>query len=57
MRSLVDQTWHYIKGADGESLYRYRDDPEETRDLARDSVNAPVLAGLRAQLRRIPFGY
>ncbi|HEY2805814.1 MAG TPA: sulfatase [Gemmatimonadales bacterium] len=57
MRSLVDQTWHYIRGPLRESLYRYREDPREERDLAADTANAAVLDSMRARLRRIPFGY
>ncbi len=57
MRSLYDDTWHYIRGGFGESLYRYRDDPNEEHDLAADPANADVLAQMRATLSGIPFGY
>ena len=57
MRALVDQTWHYISGPEGEELYRYRDDPREQLDLSRDPRNAEVLARMRMLLRHIPFRY
>lgn len=57
LRSLVDQTWHYILGPHGEQLYRYREDPEEARDLSAQPANAAALDSMRLRLRHIPFGY
>ena len=51
MRSLIDSTSHYIRNGDGvEELYRYRDDPEELRDVAR--ADSARVAALRAAARQ-----
>ena len=57
IRSLVDQDFHYIHGARTSELYRYREDLEEEHNVADDPRYAADLARLRAELRRLPFGY
>lgn len=57
VRSLMDDTWHFIDAPDSDALYLYRADPGELKNLVHDSATAAVVARLRSQLRRIPFGY
>jgi arylsulfatase A-like enzyme len=58
MRSLVDDSLHYIRRGDGaEELYRYATDPVERINLAGDSAYAKALAAFRAELDALPLGY
>ncbi|MBL8958876.1 MAG: sulfatase [Gemmatimonadetes bacterium] len=53
MRSLVTDSLHYIRNGDGvEELYRWREDPGEATDRARDSVAAGWIARVRDLVAR-----
>ena len=51
MRSLIDDTAHYIRNGDGiEQLYAWHGDPGEMRNLAREDSARTELARLRFRL-------
>jgi arylsulfatase A-like enzyme len=51
MRSIISDDYHYIAGAKSrEELYRWRDDPSESRDLAASADHAEIRAQLSARV-------
>ena len=54
--SLRTERYRYTfwkEGSEGEELYDYQTDPQETRNLANDTGSAGIKAGLRANLEKI----
>jgi arylsulfatase A-like enzyme len=52
MRSAVSAEYHYILNGDGsEELYRFADDPEQTKNLVGDASAAAELERLRSVIR------
>ena len=50
MTSRIDERFHYIRNADGtEELYDYRNDPDETKNVAADPARQSDLIRLRAK--------
>ena len=52
LTALSDGRFTYIAGGGKEELYDAKDDPGETRNLAGDASNAPVLQRFRAEAAR-----
>ncbi|MDB5351306.1 MAG: Arylsulfatase [Planctomycetota bacterium] len=52
LKAIVDGSWVYIRGVNGEQLFNLATDPGQNRDLARSPGSAPILRELGAHLDR-----
>lgn len=56
-RSVRTKQWHYVEwdeGKAGAMLFKHPDDPHELKNLADDPAHAPVVAEMKALLKKMP---